>query len=111
MKKLPTMESIAGTYELKEKGVFSWLFGDTYRWVFLANGTKEDYINGKKEESTFMWKLVDGEVHHTNGDDHEPWSISIINPDESLTLVAHLSAKGERRDIPSWGVYTYKKSI
>ena len=42
MKNLPTMESIAGTYELKEKGGFSWLFGDTYRWVFLANGTKED---------------------------------------------------------------------
>ena len=102
VKELTLREKVIGTYELKENG-------DTYRWVFLSNGSMEDYINGEKEESTFTWKLVDGQIHHTNGDKHEPWSITEINPDGSLTLVAHLSEKGERRDIPRWGVFTWKK--
>ena len=103
---------VVGTYELKHDK-------DTYRYVLLANGTKEDYENGEKEKKEYKWKIVEGELHYTNGDIHEPWSICRINSNvknavgfqypSSLTLIAHLSAKGERRVIPKWGVFTYKK--
>ena len=96
----PTMESVAGTYEMKKDG-------DTYRAVLLENGVFEEYENGKKEEIEHKWSISkEGEIHveYKHG-----WvGIVRINPDGSTTGIAVI-IDCKRTDIPKEEQPTSKK--
>ena len=84
-------DSVVGEYEYecKEESfdtVLETMRVFTYKDVFLENGIREHYINGKKEEADFKWSIVDGKIH-----------IHRINPDKSITAIAHIE-DGKRRD-------------
>ena len=52
-------ESVVGEYEFKGEGAI-------YKFVLLANGKVEDYIDGEQPISTYethKWSIVDGEIH------------------------------------------------
>ena len=89
---VPTVESMAGTYEGKKDG-------DTYRTVLLENGVSEYYENGKKVEEG-KWSISkEGEMHII--DDVGDILVLSINKDESITYIAEI--KGEKReDYPAW---------
>ena len=55
VKELTLEEKAVGTYEMK-KGE------DTYKAVFLANGTMEAYTNGKRVY-VCKWNVANGELH------------------------------------------------
>ena len=78
---VPTVKSVAGTYEQKKDG-------DTARIVFLENGIVEEYANGKKEEEVeHKWSISkEGGIHVTIHD--ETTGIWRINKDSSITLIA-----------------------
>jgi len=98
---MPTMKSVAGTYELKEDG-------DTARLVLLKNGIAEGYENGKKSEEEGKWKLTkDGEIHITDSDG-DIW-VYRINKDGSITMIADIYRDRKREDISKEHQITAKK--
>ena len=46
----PEERKVVGTYETRVEG-------DTHRVVLLENGAYEDYLNGKKHEVEYEWKI------------------------------------------------------
>jgi len=77
---MPTMKSVAGTYEIK-------IGENTFRMVLLGNGISEGYKNGKKDELEHKWSISkEGELHVTdpNGD----ILVCRINKDGSITQIA-----------------------
>ena len=98
---MPTMKSVAGTYEGKESP-------NGVRLVFLDNGIFETYKNGKKDEVEHKWSISkEGELHVTYSD------VGIvacrINKDGSITEITRTSIEGERVVIPKNYQTTYKK--
>ena len=98
---MPTMKSVAGTYEIK-------VDGDTFRLVLLENGNRKLYLNGKKQEGEHKWKISkEGELHITNPDGGIV--ISRINKDGSITAIAFIYKDGEREEVGKEEQFTYKK--
>ena len=82
-------KELVGTYE-RYTGSY------TSRWVFLDNGIREVYRNGKKGEAEFKWSLVNNELHikSTNNVVY----IYRLNPDNSITYIGYILPNGERKD-------------
>jgi hypothetical protein len=100
-------DSVVGEYEFKDRRYkFKNRDGDTYKYVFLENGDREWYKNGKKLiEHT--WSIVDGKIHIKGGP--LGWmQVYKINPDNSITSIAG-TYKGKRTDIPKEQQDTYIK--
>ena len=93
--------SVAGEYEYKRTN------GDTYKYVFLDNGIKEWYTNGKKHSIEFKWSIVKEEIHvkHDSGF-RDIWR---INKDKSITKIAWMNKDGKRTDRPKDRQRTDKK--
>ncbi len=49
-------DSVVGEYEFKDEN------GNPYTFVFLENGVREYYLNGKKRRGN-KWSIVDGEIY------------------------------------------------
>ena len=99
VKELTLEEKIVGTYEGKI---------DDYavRLALLDNGVLENYEDGKKRDEA-KWKIVDGDIH-------SPTAIGItgvliINKDGSLTWIANIDKKGNRKDLQKKEQESYKK--
>ena len=93
----PTMESVAGTYELKD-----------YRAVLLENGIWEDYLNGEKGDREAKWKITkEGELQTTYSDGGI--IVCRINKDGSITDIAYIPKDGKRVDLPKEDQDTFKK--
>ena len=92
-------DSVVGEYEWEHED------GITYKDVYLDNGIREVYFNGKKG-GEFKWSIVDGEIHVDHGaGSFEVWR---INGDRSITLIAIIE-DGKRKDIPKTNQRTYKR--
>ena len=105
-------DSVVGEYELKYKG-------NTSRQVFLENGIRELYANGKLASDPNKWSIVDGEIHlykkiigsQMMGNSlslHETYLVWRINTDKSITDFAFIIG-GKRTDFPKEAQKTYKK--
>jgi len=98
---MPTVKSVAGTYEGKNDD------GDIMRMVLLKNGVVEGYVNGKKKEGEDKWKITkEGELH---GTDPDGALVFRINKDRSITVIAGIPKDGKRIDIPKEQQLTFKK--
>ena len=96
----PEEQKVVGEYEIKKDR-------DTYRVVLLENGNVEAYLNGKKREEG-KWEITkEGELHITSYDGIT--TVSSINKDGSITLIADIDADGERKDLPKDKQETAKK--
>ena len=83
-------DSVLGEYEFKDKN------GITFKDVFLDNGVREYYINGKKLEREDKWSIVKGEIHvKFDSGDIDVWR---INKDKSITRIAWMNKDGKRTD-------------
>ena len=88
---MPTVKSVAGTYEIKE--------GErSFRMVLLENSIGEGYKNGKKEDDDAKRELIDGEIHVTPP--NEETRILWINKDDSLTMIAEIGKDWKRNEAP-----------
>ena len=99
----------AATSTLEEKvvGVYERKIGeDTIRLVFLKNGVRKGYANGKKAEEG-KWSAVGGEIHADAGDGVT--SVLSINKDGSISIIAEISGAGKRQDAPKSEHITFKK--
>ena len=104
----PEEQKVVGEYEIKKDR-------DTYRVVLLENGNVEAYLNGKKREEgngkkreEGKWEITkEGELHITSYDGIT--TVSSINKDGSITLIADIDADGERKDLPKDKQETAKK--
>ena len=56
VKELTLREKVIGTYEWKSRAI-------TYIHVYLENGIREYYTNGKKGSTKQKWSLVQNEIH------------------------------------------------
>ena len=98
---MPTVKSVAWTYEAKEDG-------NTAKLVLLENGIVESYYNGKKDKRELKWSISKkGELHVTDFD--ETLLVHRINKDGSITPIAVISPDGKRGDIPKEEQATFKK--
>ena len=87
-------DRVIGEYERKRVN------GDTIKRVFLENGIRERYTNGKKEllpislragSSQNKWSIVNGEIHAQ----YAYWmGVYRINPDGSITWIATIKRDG-----------------
>ena len=93
-------DSVVGEYEHKYPNEV------TLKWVFLANGIVERYINGDKT-SQYGWTIVNGEILHIEAAKTVTW-VFRINKDRSITSIAEIE-DGKRKDAPKDGDYTAKK--
>jgi len=91
-------DSVVGEYEFKADGV-------TGKQVYLENGIREWYENGKKQTEN-KWSIVNGEIHVEYGSGGI--DVHRINPDKSITNIAYIE-DGERTDMPKEDQWTYKK--
>ena len=79
--------------------------GNTIKYVFLANGTGEWFLDGKKEQE-YKWAIVNGEIHAEDGDIY----VYRINDDSSITYVAIIRVRdGKRDDSIKFANITFKK--
>ena len=87
----PTMKSVAGTYERKDRD------SDHNRRVFLDNGVAEYYVNDIKQKDD-RWEITkNGELHI----ERVGWvSVFSINKNGSLTTIATIDG-GKRKDVGS----------
>jgi hypothetical protein len=100
-------KDIVGTYERKSGT-------NTFRNVFLDNGTREYYNNGEKLSGVILakvwlhgkWSIVDNEIHIKYPNNFV--IIYSLNPDNSLTKIAYIE-NGKRTDLTKEQEYTYKK--
>ena len=87
-------DSVVGEYEHKHDN------GTTYKNVYLDNGIREWYENGKKQ-GEHKWLIVDGEIHAAIGSElaaaHGVILVFSINKDKSITLIAYMD-DGKRTD-------------
>ena len=107
---IPTVKSVTGTYERN-------IDGDAHKLVFLENGVRESYLNGKKVNER-KWSIVNGELHVYADSLVYVWSIKIhaISLDgkpmhwipnyQSITWIAVIK-DGKRTDTPIEKQYTY----
>jgi len=99
-------DSVVGEYERKRGD------GDTIKHVYLENGVREAYTNGKKGYKDYTWKIVDGEVHVKYGD-HGSFGGFIrvwkINQDKSITWIAKMYAGPRRIPFQFQDQWTLKK--
>jgi len=95
---VPTIKSVAGTYEGKEPSSPQIL-----RFVLLENGIAEFYDDGKKEGEDGKWKLTkEGEIHASDSDGVALAGgifVFRLNKDGSITLIAEID-DGKREDVP-----------
>ena len=98
---MPTMKSVAGTYERKKDGVRV----GAYKQVFLDNGVIEYWDHGKYRTKE-KWKIVDGEIHAKAG--AAGTGVYRVNKDGSLTVIAWIRVV-KRRDVPKEDQFTLKK--
>ena len=97
----PTVESVAGEYELKEDG-------DTWRLILLDNGVTKSYVNGEKGGES-NWKIVDG-VMHVEEENASVIRIFRINKNGSLTEIAGIDIDGKQKDLSNEEQKTLKKT-
>ena len=92
-------KKVVGEYEFKYPS------GDTHKQVYLENGIRKYYKNGKKQRE-WKWSIVDGKIHvkYDSGD----IAVWRINRDKSITAVAMIK-DGKRTDLPKKNQWTYKK--
>jgi hypothetical protein len=96
----PTMKSVAGTYERKDRD------SDHNRRVFLDNGVSEFYVNDIKKRDD-RWKITkDRELHIVFEDGHV--AVFYINKNGSLTGIATIDG-GKRKDEGSKYHYNYNR--
>ena len=93
-------DSVVGEYELKTEN------GNTYKYIYLDNGIREYYINGKKQIE-LKWSISNGELHLK-------WNTVLIhvfriNPDKSITYIAEIFKDVKRTDWLKDEQTTYKK--
>ena len=81
-------KDIVGTYERKSGAI-------TGKWVFLDNGTSEQYANGKKRDEDFKWSIVDNQIHIVRN--NNVVAVYRLNPDNSITYIANIIG-GKRTD-------------
>ena len=92
-------DSVVGEYEIKHEN------GVTLKYVYLDNGIREYYINGKKAVE-FKWIISNGELHVVRDSGFiEVWR---INADKSITWIANIQ-DGKRTDGATGNQFTYKK--
>ena len=91
-------KDIVGTYERK----FSIA---TYKRVYLENGVRESYANGKKVEE-HKWSIVNGEIHIII--DSRYIQVYRVNNDKRITWIAEIN-DAKRKDTLNTYQYTYKK--
>ena len=91
-------DSVVGEYEFKADGV-------TGKQVYLENGIREWYENGKKQTEG-KWSIVNGEIHVEYGSG--TIDVHRINPDKSITLIADIFG-GKRGDWSKENQWTSKK--
>jgi len=99
VKKLKLEEKVVGEYEYEQDG-------DTFKGVFLENGTHFFYTNGKKSTIELKWEISkDGELHieHLGN-----FAVFRINPNESLTKIAYI-IDGKLNAIPKEEQFTTKR--
>ena len=90
-------DSVVGEYKHKFDTV-------NVKYVFLENGTVEDYMDGKKAEA--KWSIVDEEIQvKLQG----IWLVYRINEDKSITLIASIR-NGRRYSQPKELQTTLKKT-
>ena len=77
---IPTMKSVAGEYEWKDKN------GITFKQVLLDNGVCELLENGHKIRQP-EWSISNGELHVNHGHILVVWR---INADKSITWIAKI---------------------
>ena len=87
--------------------------GNTYKQVFLENGVREWYKNGKIEEEPrngLKWSILDGEIHIliNDGKAEGDLNVWIINADKSITLTAHIR-DGKREDFRPRAELTWRR--
>ena len=71
--------------------------GNTIKYVFLANGTGEWFLDGKKEQG-YKWAIVNGEIHVVNAHaGFDRIDVYSINPDGSMTIIAGILKDGKLR--------------
>ena len=99
VKELTLREQVIGTYDRK-------IGQDTVRLVFLENGVRKGYANGKKAEEG-KWSAVGGEIHADAGDGIT--SVLSINKDGSISIIAEIYGGGKRQDVPKTEHVTFKR--
>ena len=99
-KELTLREKAIGAYETKEDGF-------TFRVVLLDNGILEFYNNGNKTREN-KWTIINGEIHVEVEDGFI--SVSRINLDGSITIVAGIDKEGKRINFSKEDQSTAKKS-
>ena len=92
-------DSVIGEYEHKKPN------GYTIKHVYLENGIREWYDNGKKVLEV-KWSIVDGEIHVKYG--NGLINVFRINADKSITYIAMLTY-GKRTDLSKENQPTFKK--
>ena len=96
-------DSVVGEYEQ------SWPDGTTHKLVFLQNGVREWYTNGKEQGNPkwkVKWTIVNGEIHFKLGGG--VIRVFEINQDKSITSVAMIRG-GKREGIPKRQQTPWKK--
>ena len=103
---MPTMKSVAGTYEGKKDG-------DTYRVVLLENGIVESYENGERsgDFDGSEWKIADGELHMILTLDESITVAAVFktSKDSSITWIDIINEDGEREGTQKEEQITLKK--
>mgnify|MGYP007063608392 CR=1 FL=1 len=99
VRELTLREKVVGTYGLKKDE-------DTIRPVFLENGVREGYANGKKWEEG-KWSAVGEEIHADAGDGVT--SVLSVNKGGSISIIAEIYKDGKRQDAPKIEQVTLKR--
>jgi len=97
---MPTVKSMAGTYEEKEHG--------DARLVLLKNGIFEAYEKGKKDKGG-KWKINKEDELHLSDSRNIFIVIVKINKDGSITIVARIDAFGKRVEFEKEEQLAYKR--
>jgi len=95
----PTMESVAGTYEMEDGE-------ETIKYVLLENGKGRSYLDGEKW-GDWTWKIIEKEIHGFFEEEYEG-TVFKIETTGDLTAIAEILA-GERTDFSKEEQTTYKK--
>ena len=92
-------DSVVGEYEIK-------LFAVPSKYIFLENGVREYYKNGKHIKE-HKWEMVNGQIHVKNVGEFT--DVYRINKDKSITWISEIEkGKGKGTLIPEQ--FTYKKT-
>jgi len=104
-------DRVIGEYERKREN------GDTIKRVFLENGIRERYTNGKKEllsislragSSQNKWSIVNGEIHVRSS--RRFIDVYKLNADKSITWITFKRVAGDHReDTPKDKQEVYKR--